>query len=102
MFKLINNLLMEFFLSDFLQGNIKSIITTFGLSMAGTGVKAVSAVEPSINNNVNAMTLVDIFQIGSYAVSMLVGVTVIIRFILFISEKRKILKLIKEKEQNGI
>jgi len=92
---LIKNTIMEFFISDFWQDNFGKILTTFGFSVVGTGAKAVSMSEPikTLNPttfiNLSQMTLVDIFQIGSYTVSMLVGITVIWRFAIFLKEKSK-------------
>lgn len=93
---------MEFFTSSFWNDNVSRILTTFGFSLAGTGVKAVSNTDPNITNNMNAMTLVDIFQIGSYCISILVGVTVIWRFVIFLIDKTKLDKLRRAKRNARI
>lgn len=100
MYNLINNNLMEFFYSEFWRDAQSRIAITLGFSGIGTGAKAVSSIDPELTTNTSVMTLLEILQIGSYIVSILVGITVLWRFVIFLSDKSKLTKL-RRKHKNA-
>jgi len=84
------NMILDFASSDFWKDIQTRVLTTFSLSITGT---LANAVNPEIiNKTVEPSTLtglIEVFTLVSYGVSILVGVTVLCRFFLWLKDRNK-------------
>lgn len=83
-------MILDFMSSDFWKDIQTRVLTTFSLSITGT---LANAVNPEILNKSieqSAMTsLLEVFTLVSYGISIMVGVTVLIRFLLWLKDRNK-------------
>lgn len=79
----------DFFSSDIWRDVQARVISTFALSGVGTIANAIP-VKDLINETSTTMAdLIQVFTLVSYGVSILVGITVLIRFILWLIDRNK-------------
>lgn len=91
MYSLLKQTLMEFFSSDFWSENVSRVLATFGLSIAGTVSNAIPvSVAVSTQVPTTLSTLIDVFTLVSYGMSILVATTVIFRFHLWLKDRKKL------------
>ena len=104
MYKLINPILMEFFNSEFWTDNASRIFATFGFSAVGTVTNAIPTSELTsvVQQTSSLQTVIEIFTIGSYLMSILVAATVIYRFHVWLKERKPIKKAKKHGSDSNI
>lgn len=83
------NVMSEFFSSDIWRDVQARVISTFALAITGTVAKAIPIAEIISETNNTMADLVQIFTLVSYGVSILVGVTVLVRFGFWLKDRNK-------------
>lgn len=79
----------DFFSSDIWRDVQTRVISTFALSGVGTIANAIPTSEIVAETSTTIADLIQIFTLASYVVSTLVGITVLVRFILWFKDRKK-------------
>ena len=79
----------DFFSSDIWRDVQARVISTFALSGVGTIANAIPASEVINQTSSTIANLIQIFTLVSYGVSILVGITVLVRFVLWLIDRNK-------------
>ena len=83
------NIMNDFFSSDIWRDVQTRVISTFALSGVGTIADAIPAKDFINETSATMADLIQVFTLISYGVSILVGVTVLVRFILWMKDRNK-------------
>lgn len=79
----------DFFSSDIWRDVQARVISTFALSGVGTIANAIPVSEVISQTSSTIANLIQIFTLVSYGVSILVGITVLVRFVLWLIDRNK-------------
>lgn len=79
----------DFFSSDIWRDVQARVISTFALSGVGTIANAIPANDLINETSTTMADLIQVFTLVSYGVSILVGITVLVRFILWLIDRNK-------------
>ena len=79
--------LHEFINSDFWKDVRTKVLATITLSGTGTSLGAITPSTESPTSDI--ITMLELFQLVSYGVSILIGITVLCRFFIFLKDRKK-------------